>query len=493
MSTFHGLEMAKQALFAQRSALHTTGHNISNANTEGYSRQRVNFETMSPYPAGARNRPEIPGQIGTGVEAGSIERVRDQFLDKQYRAENSKAGYWETKSDALARMENLMNEPSESGLSHTMDQFWQAIQELAVNPDNSGARSVVAQRGLAVSETFNYLADSLTSIRSDLETQIEITVMDANSIIGDIDRVNKQINQLEPHGYLPNDLYDERDRLMDKLSSMMNIKTGASVNGESYPGTIEAVDNEGKSFEPPVILVNGEPGEEGTNEIKVEPPYNEITVVNAEGEPRNITSSNGSITGLIEAYGHDDNEDAVNLKSMLDDLDEMAVTFAEAFNEVHREGYGLDGSKENFFESEITGAADLTVREEILNNPDKIAASADGTTGNGANASELADIFNDRDLDGAPLGENTSVNSFNQSLISKLGVAAQEANRMTNNTEILRTQVENQRMSVSSVSLDEEMSNMIKFQHAYNASARSMTAMDELLDRIINNMGLVGR
>lgn len=203
MSTFHGLEMAKQALFAQRSALHTTGHNISNANTEGYTRQRVNFETTSPYPAGARNRPEMPGQMGTGVQAGSIERVRDQFLDNQFRAENGKSGYWEAMSDALGRMENIMNEPSESGLSHTMDQFWQSLQDLAVSPDHSGARSVVAQRGLAVGETFNYLGDSLSSIRTDLQNQINTTVSDANSTMRQIHNINEQIKQLEPHGYLP--------------------------------------------------------------------------------------------------------------------------------------------------------------------------------------------------------------------------------------------------------------------------------------------------
>src|SRR5690625_6095788 len=99
MSTFHGLEMARQALSAQQSALYTTGHNISNANTEGYSRQRVNFETMSPYPSASRNRPEMPGQMGTGVKTGSVERIRNQFLDYQFRAENSKSGFWTSKSD----------------------------------------------------------------------------------------------------------------------------------------------------------------------------------------------------------------------------------------------------------------------------------------------------------------------------------------------------------------------------------------------------------
>ncbi|GAB3802887.1 flagellar hook-associated protein FlgK [Virgibacillus kimchii] len=508
MSTFHGLEMAKQALFAQRSALHTTGHNISNANTEGYTRQRVNFETTSPYPAGARNRPEMPGQMGTGVQAGSIERFRDQFLDNQFRAENGKSGYWEAMSDALGRMENIMNEPSESGLSHTMDQFWQSLQDLAVSPDHSGARSVVAQRGLAVGETFNYLGDSLSSIRTDLQNQINTTVSDANSTMRQIHNINEQIKQLEPHGYLPNDLYDERDRLIDDLSNMMNIKVTYEKSGDGSPdiakglATIEVVNNQGREFEPPVMLVNGNPGEGTVYELEAaygNGPYNEVTSVTADGEAFDILASNGSLGGLIEAYGHnmEENEEGTGVyTSMLANLDEMANAFASAFNEVHQNGYNLDGDQgASFFtyKDGLTGARGLTVEQDILDQPERIAASADGAAGNGANASELAAVFNNKNLDGNPLGENTSVNSFYQSMIGELGVAAQEANRMTNNTEILRSQVENQRMSVSSVSLDEEMSNMIKFQHAYNASARSMTAMDELLDRIINNMGLVGR
>src|SRR5699024_1323620 len=137
MSSFHGLEMAKQALFAQQSALYTTSHNISNANTKGYSRQRVNFETMSPYPTGSRNRPQIPGQMGTGVQIDAVQRIRDKFLDYQFRTENSRLGYWDSLSSSLSRMEELLNEPSESGLSKTMDEFWQSLQELSTRPDNS--------------------------------------------------------------------------------------------------------------------------------------------------------------------------------------------------------------------------------------------------------------------------------------------------------------------------------------------------------------------
>src|SRR5690625_2460850 len=165
MSTFQGLEMARKALFAQQGALHTTGHNIAKVNTEGYSRQRVNFNTTPPFPVPSRVQPQIPGQLGTGVEIGEVQRVRDKFLDMQFRAENSKYSYWKTKSEALSRMEELLNEPSDSGLTKTMDLFWQSLQDLAGDPDNSGARSVVAQRGLALTETFNHLSKSLQTIQ----------------------------------------------------------------------------------------------------------------------------------------------------------------------------------------------------------------------------------------------------------------------------------------------------------------------------------------
>src|SRR5690625_159690 len=143
MSTFHGLEMAKRALFAQQGALYTTGHNIANVNTDGYSRQRVNFQTSTPFPVPSRVQPQISGQIGTGVDIGTMERIRNKFLDMQFRSENSRHEYWDTKQTTLSRLENLLNEPSSSGLSNTMDQFWQSLQDLASNPENDGDRQSV--------------------------------------------------------------------------------------------------------------------------------------------------------------------------------------------------------------------------------------------------------------------------------------------------------------------------------------------------------------
>src|SRR5690625_4297898 len=191
MSTFHGLEMAKQALFAQQAALYTTGHNIANTNNKGYSRQRVNFETMSPYPAGSRNRPQIPGQVGTGVQVEAVERIRNKFLDEQFRVENSKAGYWQAMSDSLHRLKNLLNESTDSSLAVTIDQFWESLQDLSVNPENSGARSVVAHRGLAVAETFQYLSSTLKSNQEDIKNEIRVTASDANSLVRQINDINQ--------------------------------------------------------------------------------------------------------------------------------------------------------------------------------------------------------------------------------------------------------------------------------------------------------------
>lgn len=492
MSTFHGLEMAKQALFAQQSALYTTANNISNANTEGYSRQRVNFQSRSPYPMASRNRPQIPGQMGTGVEAGSIQRMRNQYLDYQYRTENSKVGYWTTKSNALSRMESLLNEPSDTGLSKTMDKFWQSLQDLATNPQNSGARSVVAERGKAVAETFNYLSKSLESIRSDLKHEIEVTVKDANSIINQISAINEQIQQIEPHGYLANDLYDERDRLIDELSTIVNIQVEYSKSSSSSPAnadglaTITLVDDSGNSLG--VKLVD--PNATNADEAKQLFQFDDSTDL-ASVSIGNITfpnsEKNGSLNALIRSYGYKaDGEEGVRgtYPEMLANLNQIAKAFAEEFNEIHRLGTGIDEDKTtsiDFFEFDgEAGAGTIKINTEIAKDPNKIAASKDGTAGNAQNALDLESAFD-------------AFRHKYDPIIGELGVNAQEANKMTNNTMTLRSEVEYRRMSVSSVSLDEEISNLIKFQHAYNAAARSMTAVDEMIERIINNMGLVGR
>jgi flagellar hook-associated protein 1 len=540
-STFHGLEVAKRGMFTQQSALYVTGHNIANANTPGYSRQRVNFVQTESYPPASMNRPQIPGQMGTGVEAGSIERVRDSFLDLQYRGENNKLGYWEARADALKKMEDIMNEPSDNGLSKTMDQFWQALQDLSTNPENEGARSVVRQRGLAVVETFHYLYDSLSQIKRDLGSEIGVTITEINSLAQQISKINQQISEIEPHGYLPNDLYDERDRLVDELSKLVNVQVEKIPSGGNALKIAEGmyniylVDSNGNPIKDGsgniIYLVQGStanslsfPIAEDSNGDNV-PESNVEKLVLAGNDiffapspTFGVTFPSGKLRGLIEAFGYkyDSGGGTIVNKGIypeaISNLDNLAYTFGTVFNAIHKEGYGLNSTSKApafFDESTLTvpGAAKNIKLSSAIDDLSNIAASTkQGVSGNGNNALNLASVgkillssgtVNLIDVSislpsSLPLTSGTIQSNY-QGWIGKLGVDGQQAERLKNNSEVLRQSVGERRQSVSSVSLDEEMTNMIKYQHAYNAAARQITAIDQMLDKIINGMGIVGR
>jgi flagellar hook-associated protein 1 FlgK len=507
VSTFHGLEVAKRALNTQQAALYTTTHNISNANTEGYTRQRVNFEQVSTL-TGARNADGINANIGSGVQSGSIERIRDQFLDVQFRKENGKSGYYEQRAQAMSQMETIMNEPSEQGLSHTMNQFWDSLQDLAINPEDSGARSVVSQRAQAVADTFNYASTSLEAVRADLKSQIDVTTTEFNSIVTQINNVNQQIGGVEPHGHVPNDLYDERDRLIDRLSAIADVRVSYQKSS-GQPSDIAmgkatiTLNGVGKD----ITLVDGATYQQKNMSI-VYDTDNNIESYHFD-EPGGLPAdrqtvaaaafkSTGELSGLMEMSGFIVGVDEVAgyYNKMLDNLDQMAKAFMDEFNNIHKGGTDLNGAEGlDFFTWDETDgvrlAADFQVNQLIINDPGLIAASLDGNSGDGANAVKLTEAYTNMNV--GDLGNKTSIKSFYQSIIGEMGVVTQEANRMVDNSQILRQQVQRNRDSVSSVSLDEEMTNMIKFQHAFNAAARSMTSVDEMLDRIINNMGLVGR
>ncbi|GMN99919.1 flagellar hook-associated protein FlgK [Parageobacillus thermoglucosidasius] len=541
LSTFHGLEVAKRGMMTQQAALYVTGHNIANANTPGYTRQRVNFAQTEPFPAPAINRPQIPGQMGTGVKADSIERVREYFLDIQYRGENNKLGYWEARADAIAKMEDIMNEPSDNGLAKTMDQFWQALQDLSVTPENEGARSVVRQRGLAVVETFHYLSNSLTQIQTDIGTQIGVTVTQINSLAKQISDLNKQIASVEPNGYLPNDLYDERDRLIDELSKLINVQVEKHQTGGNAPATAEGTYDiyflngdekvylvQGGNFQF-ISFPNGQDVDGDKDNIKEMPPSMGVDLIQIGNTKVSVMDfPMGKLRGLIEAYGYVSGQDSSGqpivtgiYPDMLDNLDKLAYTFGTLFNEVHKQGYGLNGSNGvAFFDGidpvQVKGTAKTITLSADINDLAKIAASTGdeklgntGNPGNGNNAINLANVgsmllsadtvsligttntIQIKELN-LPLTSGTIQTNY-QGWIGKLGVDGEQANRMKNNSDVLRQSVEERRQSVSSVSLDEEMMNMIKFQHAYNAAARQITVIDEMLDKIINGMGIVGR
>ncbi|MGI6143946.1 MAG: flagellar hook-associated protein FlgK [bacterium] len=471
MSIFTGMETARRALMAQQQALNTTNHNIANANTPGFSRQQAVFATTPAYTLGH----SLAGkalEMGTGVKIEDIRRMRDSFLDYQFRSEVKEQGRWEVRRGILQKLEVVINEPSEAGLATVLDGFWDSWQELSENPESGTARAVVLQQGIALVDTINHLERHLHQLRQDLNQTLEIQINEINSLARQIADLNGQIIRVEASSKKANDLRDKRDLLVDQLAKL----TGVHVT-ESESGAIDVVIGNRGLVEGTRALSLEIAGDTSTADLY--PVWNDGMV---------LTVNAGSLKGIAEA------------RQLLDDfqgkIDALVKELAEAVNAIHAEGYGLDGEMGRpFFVAADGGDIDpgnIAVNQDLMDNPDLLAAARDPgeLPGDGSNALALAQLRH-KPLPG--LGETTSLTDYYNGLVADLGIQAREAERMASNQELVTGQIDLRREMVAGVNLDEEVANMIRFQHAYNAAARMVTAIDEMLDVLVNRMGVVGR
>ncbi|HHY92257.1 MAG TPA: flagellar hook-associated protein FlgK [Firmicutes bacterium] len=461
---------------AQQRALETTSHNIANANTKGYSRQEAVLATTTPYSYPGMGA----GQVGTGVAVQRLRRLRESFLDAQFRNESKALGRWEVRRDTLEKLEAILNEPGDNGLSKLMDRFFAAWQELAKNPDGDqglAVRSVVRQEGIALSEAFNHLAAQLNDLTADLNTSIGVRVNEVNSLARQIRDLNAQIVKAESGNMAANDLRDRRDLLLDDLAKVVPIQ----VEEDRY-GAVSIVVRDH-------TLLSGQQ----VNELGFDPSTGKVTWPDGV-ELVAGAHLYGSLEGLQEA------RDSV-VADYKDQLDKLANYIAQAVNAQHKAGAGLDGTTGvDFFEG--TDAGSLKVSDAIMGNLETIAAAAPAydddhnpvppPPGDGSNALLIAQLKNGWDSNGDGKIDVVFSGEYN-AWVADLGVKGQEASRMVDNQELLTEQLDSRRQAVSGVSLDEEMTNMVRFQQAYNAAARVITAVDEMLDTLINRTGLAGR
>jgi len=223
MSTFAGIELGKRSLMAHSQQINTAGHNISNAETEGYSRQRVHIRAYDPLYRPDLNRAETPGQIGQGSSIESIARVRDSLLDARITSQSHLEGYWSKRESYYQMLESIYNEPADVSIRSTMDAFWEAWQELSLYPESKAARQAVVTRSESFIDSVKQRHDGLVGVGTLLNGDIEATVEQVNSYTRDIAALNKEIVRSRAMGDNPNDLLDRRDLLVDKLSSIINI------------------------------------------------------------------------------------------------------------------------------------------------------------------------------------------------------------------------------------------------------------------------------
>ena len=320
-STFSGIELGKRSIMAHTDAITTAGHNISNANTEGYSRQRVQLKEFDPLYRPDLERPERAGMIGQGIDTQSISRVRDEMLDQRITSIQHEESYWETRSKYYSMIEQIYNEPEEVSVRSNMDKFWQSWQELSLYPESKTARQAIVTRGETLVNSIQQRHNSLAGIGNIINGDIEATVEQVNSYTKQIAELNIQIENSKAMGDNPNDLLDRRDLLTEKLSSLINVTSDNRDSDEfmiHVDGKILVQGGKARSFDLETVT-------DGTG-------YSKVVWSDTDED---ATFSGGSLGALIELRDKD-------LRSELQSLDTMTMNFVDLVNDVHRNAVGAN-------------------------------------------------------------------------------------------------------------------------------------------------------
>ncbi|MDN4620370.1 flagellar hook-associated protein FlgK [Paenibacillus sp. PsM32] len=512
-STFHSIETSRRSLSTTTVSLNTVAHNIANADTVGYSRQVVHTSATNPLEAVAFKNATSAGQIGTGVEATSVQRVRSLFLDTQYRGENSSLSSWTTKTDTLSKLETVINEPSDTGMQTVLNNFWSAWSDLSNNPQSTTNQKILKEKTLSLTDSMNQMSKQLDTLSTDLTSSINLDTTTVNSLLSTVGSLNQSIMSIESLGNDANDLRDQRDYAVDQLSKYGNVTTTELSDGYqiNFGGQVGVTG----STVTPVTAASLQTAYQGgtltSGEMHGLFTSRDQYVVDQKSKLDQLanTLANGELTVNLPAGSVIPNGTILNGVTYSDEAgnrtlkSSLSVT-VNGINGLQKLGYNSAGDQgTDFFTASDSGgtitAGNITLNSSLQKDPSLIAFSLRTTgtgdnekvvAGNGGLALIMSELQNTKMNFGTSTA--TTVQDYFNSMVGELGVDSAEAKRQTQNAQTLTDQVDSNRQSVSGVSLDEEMSDLLKFQHAYSASSRFMTTMDQLLDRLINSTGRVG-
>lgn len=472
MSTFSGLNTALSSLFAHQKALSITGQNVANANTDGYSRQRVEMQSVggSTVPAMFSKSPGV----GDGVNSDKVTRSRDQFLEARAHSEHALTSNLTGQQVTLDGIEKTFGEPSDNGIQALLADYWAGWGDIANAPDDLAARSQMLQAGAT-------LADGMHTARASLDAQWNGEHVKAQSLVDDINStaqtiadLNKAILRATQSGLPALELADQRDALVLSLAE----KTGATAR----PGQDGAVD----VYLGGTTLVRGGDAQAVRLDGAGDPDL-------AAGDPpRIVWAKDGYPTsGVGGELGATITAMTQTIPTYRNRLDGVAADLAAQVNAAHAAGFDLNGNPGAalFVGGPPVTAANIAVNPAMISDPALVAASSEPTvppakpSKDGGNADAIALLA---------IGPTSPDTSYRR-MITDLGVQTQGVTRGVQIQTAITLQVDDAREAVSGVSIDEEMTNMVAYQHGYDAAARMMTAIDEMLDTLINRTGLVGR
>lgn len=513
---------------AQRQ-LDVASHNVANANVRGYSRQRYVSSALAATGWSVQFTSPIRGKQGNGVESLSLDQIRDVFLDRQFRNEQTKATYWETRSKSMYYVEDVFNSIDSNSLDGVMSSFFNGLQELSKNSTDEAVRTNVAAQAKKLVDVFHLYDNQLTDLMEQQNYNLVEKTKHTNDLLSQMASLNDNIFRFELGGSVANDLRDKRALILDELSSLMDITyTDVAFDPPMY--NIYGIEltklqvyvgpYAGEGYED-LLLVSHKDAyylemteESGFNEIadNSDPPIELTNVYLASGVKLCPEEIDGYVGGQLQSYidiRDGNSSEKTGIPYFLNELNKMVEVFVTAFNDIHQTGYTMPYSNEygssgsasgvDFFDPDGLTARTIALSTLISESAFNIAASTETVTmdpndtthmqtGNNENALALIKGVKERnDLD--VIG---SVEGFYKNFLGIIASETAASNGMESSQNVLLSGIQSQRDAVSSVSEEEETTDMIRFQHAYNAASRCINTIDEMLDKLINGTGRVG-
>ena len=456
------LSIARSGLAASQAQISTTSQNVTNAQTPGYSRQRV---TLVPgYPE------QLPqGTFGTGVIVDGVSRMRNQLLDTGYRRDAGNASFNEERRDALQGVEGVLGEPSSTGLASSLEQFWSSWSDLSTNPTSSAARGVVRQRGAQVAAQLNQYGNQIVDAQTVARTRLLETADRVNALSSQVADINARIVAAEAAGNEAPDMRDQRDLKVDELASLIGATAYAQPNGSVN------------------VNVGGDSIVDGANfkQVRISALTSDPTklgialgdVPAASGKAETMYQIGGQMAGTVDAYNN-------IYPAALTQLDGVAVALVTTTNSLHRTGFVRATPAGNFFDSTRTTARTITLDTGILSNVDNVASSGVANqSGDNTVALRLSQL---RDTQTTVNGQVVSLNEGYRNVVASIATSTNSADGTATAARTLATQSDTRRESVKGVSIDEEMVNLMKYQQSYAAAARLITVVDQMSQTLIN-------
>ncbi len=494
-STFGTYNVAYSGMYVNQSGLATTTNNLANISTTGASRVRVASADLSTVMSDGT-------ETSGGVSVASITRARNELLDATYREENADASYWSVKNGNLKYMQELLSEftgtdtdddgVADNGLQQMITDFFNDWEELSKDPSSQSNRQAVTEAGASLLSALSELDDQLQQLQQDAVNSVQDGVDTLNDYAQQVAKLNQQISEAEAGGKgEASYLRDQRDELLDEMSSLANISTSETdgvfqvmiggmtlVSGNTTHTLV--VDGDGSTTDPLTVkwADTDTEAEITSGSIKAyleDADQTGYSTIDSSDIPYNFTAgATSSISNLRQA------------------LNDLVTTLATEINSLHSSGMGLDGSTGlDFFttidSTQLLSITNIQVNPDLVDNPDKVAASASGDDGDNTIAEKIYDLSSEDCFEFDGLSMDTT--DFYQALISWIGTAGSNAESNYETQTDLVEQVDAQRQSVSSISIDEEMSNLIKYQNAYTASAKVLSTIDQLIGDLISDVG----